>query len=87
MHLERNERDHWEDIMSDNVGAQRTTRRAFFSLLGLTAAAGVATAATILTIGDADAQTRGMERRDNRRDDRQDRRNDRRSKKKKKTKQ
>ena len=57
--------------MSDNVGAQRTTRRAFFSLLGLTAAAGVATAATILTIGDADAQTRGMERRDNRRDDRQ----------------
>jgi Ni/Co efflux regulator RcnB len=59
----------------------------FFSLLGLTAAASVAAPAMVLTVTNADAQTRGMERRDDRRDDRQERRNDRRSKKKKKTKQ
>jgi hypothetical protein len=55
-----------------------------FSLIGLTAAAGIAAPATVLTVTSADAQTRGMERRDDRRDDRQERRDDRRSKKKKK---
>ncbi len=70
--------------MSACIGFQRMTRRTFFSLLGLTAAASVAIPATVLIATNADAQTRGMERRDDRRDDRQQRRDDRRSKKKKK---
>ena len=60
------------------------SRRRAFSLLGLAVAAGLAVPATVLTVTNADAQTQGMERRDDRRDDRQDRRTDRRSKKKKK---
>jgi hypothetical protein len=60
------------------------SRRRAFSLLALAVAAGLAVPATVLTVTNADAQTQGMERRDDRRDDRQDRRTDRRSKKKKK---
>ena len=60
------------------------SRRRAFSLLGLAVATGLAVPATVLTVTNADAQTQGMERRDDRRDDRQDRRTDRRSKKKKK---
>ena len=70
--------------MRANIRLQRMSRRMFFSFLGLTAAASVAAPATIFTATNADAQTRGMERRDDRRDDRQERRDDRRSKKKKK---
>ena len=51
------------------------TRRAAFSLLGLAAALGVAVPTTVLTVSDAEAQTAGMERREDRRANRQDRRN------------
>ena len=60
------------------------SRRRAVSLLGLAVATGLAVPATVLTVTNADAQTQGMERRDDRRDDRQDRRTGRRSKKKKK---
>jgi hypothetical protein len=63
------------------------SRRAAVAFLGLAAAATLAVPATVLTATNADAQTQGMERRDERRDNRQQRRDDRRSKKKKKTKQ
>ena len=55
-----------------------------FFFLGLAAAATLAAPATVLTVTGADAQTQGMERRDERRQDRQDRRTERRTKKKKK---
>ena len=72
--------------MSVNTKSQEFTPNGI-SFLGLAAAATLAVPATVLTATNADAQTQGMERRDERRDDRQQRRDDRRSKKKKKTKQ
>jgi Ni/Co efflux regulator RcnB len=60
------------------------SRRSVFSLLGFAAAASLAVPAVMLTATDANAQTQGMERRDERRGDRQERRTERRSKKKKK---
>ena len=60
------------------------SRRRAISLLGLAAAVSLAVPAALLTAYDADAQTQGMERRDDRRGDRQERRTERRSKKKKK---
>jgi uncharacterized protein YlxW (UPF0749 family) len=56
--------------------AEMITRRMAFWILGVGAASGLATAA--LTTSDAEAQTQGMERRQDRRDNRQDRRVDRR---------
>jgi hypothetical protein len=76
-----------EAVVRTNIKSQEISRRMFFSLLGLAAAASLAAPAAVLTATEADAQTRGMERRDDRRDDRQERRTDRRSKKKKKAKQ
>ena len=70
--------------MRTKITSPDISRRKLFSLLELAAAASLAAPAAILTATEADAQTRGMERRDERRDDRQERRNDRRSKKKKK---
>ena len=70
--------------MSERMKLELLSRRKAFSLLGLAAAASFAVPAAVLTATDADAQTRGMERRDERRDDRQERRTERRSKKKKK---
>ena len=70
--------------MSARMKLEPLSRRSVFSLLGLAAAVSLAVPAMILTATDADAQTRGMERRDERRDDRQERRTERRSKKKKK---
>ena len=70
--------------MSENMKLEMISRRKILSLLGLAAAASLAIPATVLTVTNADAQTQGMERRDDRRDGRQDRRDDRRNKKKKK---
>jgi hypothetical protein len=67
--------------MNEKVKSEAISRRRTFALLGLALASVPAMA---LAIKEADAQTGGMERRDDRRTDRQDRRTDRRSKKKKK---
>jgi hypothetical protein len=54
------------------------SRRQAFSFLGLTAALSVVGPGAVLTAPDANAQTPGMERREDRRDERQERREDRR---------
>ena len=54
------------------------SRRQAFSFLGITAALSVAVPATVLTVSGANAQTPGMERREDRREERQERREDRR---------
>ena len=59
---------------------EMVSRRRVFSLVGLGALLGLALPATVLlTTSEADAQTVGMERRENRRGNRQQRRQDRRS--------
>ena len=65
----------FEKIKSELI----SRRRAFF--LGLAAALSLAAPATMLTVTDADAQTGGMERRDERRTDRQERRKKKKKKK------
>ena len=50
------------------------SRRKAFSLFGLTAAFTLAAPVTLSVLSDAEAQTAGMERRDDRRKGRQDRR-------------
>jgi hypothetical protein len=56
------------------------SRRGVFSLLGLGAVLGLAVPTTVLlTTSEAEAETVGMERRENRRGNRQQRRQDRRS--------
>ena len=70
--------------MSERMKLEPVSRRTAFSLLGLAAAVSLAVPAAMLIATDADAQTQGMERRDERRGDRQERRTERRSKKKKK---
>ena len=54
------------------------SRRTALSLMGV-AALGLALPATLLTASDAEAQTVGMERRQDRREGRRDRRDDRRT--------
>jgi hypothetical protein len=76
-----------EVVVSANIKSREQLSRRMAFFLGLAAAASIAAPATVLTATDADAQTRGMERRDERRTDRYERRDARRSKKKKKTKQ
>ena len=61
--------------MSEEV--KSISRRSAFSLLGLTAALGFAVP-TVLTVSDAEAQTAGMERRQERRTGRHERREERR---------
>jgi hypothetical protein len=73
-----------EVVMSETIRSEMISRRRAFSLLGLAAASSLAVPATMLTATDADAQTGGMERRDERRTGREERRTERRSKKKKK---
>jgi hypothetical protein len=73
-----------EVVMSEKIKLEMISRRGAFSLLGLAAVASRAVPAAMLMATDADAQTQGMERRDERRGDRQERRTERRSKKKKK---
>jgi hypothetical protein len=62
--------------MSEEV--KSISRRSAFSLLGLTAALGFAVP-TVLTVSDAEAQTAGMERRQERRTGRHERRQERRT--------
>ena len=63
--------------MTEKIKLELISRRTAFSLLGLTAALSFAVPATVLTVSDAEAQTPGMERRDDRQEGRQDRRDDR----------
>ena len=58
--------------MTEETQSGLISRRTVFSLIG------VALPATILAVSEAEAQTPGMERREERREDRQERREDRR---------
>lgn len=62
--------------MTQKIQSERMSRRSAFRLVGLAAAIGVLMPAMV---SDAEAQTAGMERRQDRRTDRQDRREDRRT--------
>ena len=53
--------------MTEKIKSELISRRTAFSLLGLTAALGFAVPASVLTVSDAEAQTSGMERRQERR--------------------
>ena len=64
--------------MSEKITSEMMSRRGAFSLLGLGAALSLAVPA-VLTISQADAQTAGMDRRQDRRSDRQQNRQDRRT--------
>ena len=79
-----NEQKGLEVAVSEIIKSELISRRRAFSILGLAAALSLAVPATMFTATDADAQTSGMERRDERREGRQERRTERRSKKKKK---
>jgi len=63
--------------MSGKIAGEMISRRTLFWILGLGAAIG--TPVAMLTASDAEAQTPGMERREDRRTNRQDRRDDRRT--------
>ena len=65
--------------MSEKITSEKISRRRAFSLVGLAAAMGLAVPATMLTVSDAEAQTRGMQRREERRTGRQERRTQRRT--------
>ena len=64
--------------MDKKITSEMISRRRAFSLVGLAAAVGLAVPATLLTVSDAEAATRGMERRGERRSGRQERRTNRR---------
>jgi hypothetical protein len=64
--------------MTEKIQYELITRRKAFSLFGLSAAVGLALPATLSALSSADAQTAGMERRQDRREGRHDRREDRR---------
>ena len=61
--------------MTDKINFEMISRR---TLLGLAAALGCAGPATMLTVSEAEAQTAGMDRREERRDRRSERRDARR---------
>ena len=65
--------------MRDKITSEMISRRGAFSLLGLGAALGFAVPTTMLTMSEAEAQTVGMERREERRAGRQERRVERRT--------
>ena len=65
--------------MSEKITSEMISRRGAFSLLGLGAVLGVAMPTTVLMTSEAEAQTVGMERRENRRAGRQERRVERRT--------
>src|ERR1700692_342640 len=60
--------------MSAIIKSEMISRRKALSLMGLAAAFGLAAAPTVLTVSDAEAQTAGMERRQERRAGRHERR-------------
>ena len=65
--------------MNAIVKSEMISRRKAISLMGLAVAFGLAAAPTILTGSDAEAQTAGMERRQDRRSNRHERRDERRT--------
>jgi hypothetical protein len=65
--------------MSEKIKSEMMSRRRVFSLLGLAAALGFAAPTTVLTVSNAEAQTAGMERRQERRGGRTERRQERRT--------
>jgi len=65
--------------MTEKITSEMMSRRRVFSLLGLAAALGFAVPTTVLTVSDAEAQTAGMERRQQRRTGRTERRQERRT--------
>jgi Ni/Co efflux regulator RcnB len=65
--------------MSAIIKSEMISRRKALSLMGLAAAFGLAAAPTALTVSDAEAQTAGMERRQERRAGRHERREARRA--------
>jgi Ni/Co efflux regulator RcnB len=64
--------------MTERIQDVLLSRRKAFSLFGLTAAFSLALPVTLSALSDAEAQTAGMERRQDRREGRRDRREDRR---------
>jgi hypothetical protein len=60
--------------MNAIIKSEMISRRKALSLMGLAAAFGLAAAPTVLTVSDAEAQTTGMERREERRAGRHERR-------------
>ena len=73
VHLDR------EAYMSAIINSEIISRRKALSLMGLASAFGLAGASTLLTGSDAEAQTAGMERRQERRAGRHERREERRT--------
>ena len=65
--------------MREKITSEMISRRGAFSLLGLGAALGFVVPATMLTMSEADAQTAGMERREEWRGGRQQNRQSRRT--------
>jgi hypothetical protein len=65
--------------MSTFIKSEAISRRKVLSLAGFAAAFGLAVVPTVLTMSNAEAQTLGMERRQDRREGRQNRRDDRRT--------
>jgi hypothetical protein len=65
--------------MSAIIRSEMISRRKALSLMGLAAAFGLAAAPTVLAVSDAEAQTVGMERRQERRAGRHERREARRT--------
>jgi hypothetical protein len=65
--------------MSAIIKSEMISRRKALSLMGLAAVFGLAAAPTVLTVSDAEAQTVGMERRQERRAGRHERREERRT--------
>jgi hypothetical protein len=63
--------------MTEKIELELISRRAAFSFLGVAGALSFAVPTTVLMVSDAEAQTPGMERREDRREGRQDRREDR----------
>ena len=61
------------------IKSEMISRRKTLSLMGLAAAFGLAAAPTVLTVSDAEAQTVGMQRRQERRAGRHERRDERRT--------
>jgi len=65
--------------MNAIIRSEMISRRKALSLMGLAAAFGLAAAPTVLAVSDAEAQTVGMERRQERRAGRHERRQERRT--------
>jgi hypothetical protein len=65
--------------MSAIIGSEMISRRKALSLMGFAAAFGLAATPTVLAVSDAEAQTVGMERRQERRAGRHERRGARRA--------